>query len=98
MDNLAMLHEGRRSLLAIRTIVKAREEQRSGRTPRDDVDEHITKVYAMLAEALDDHHHAPMCGANHYHGARCPSSVCTCGAWKHRVRMMNHPALGRTGS
>lgn len=52
----------------------------------------LDQIRAAWAELTDDHHHAPMCPANHYHGQRAPTGACSCGAIKHGVRMENHPA------
>lgn len=85
-DSLGLLHESRRALIAMRSIVEARGKR--------NVDKELGAVLAAVAEALDDHHHAPLCKANHFHGGRAPGQ-CTCGAWQQDVRMVNHPALGR---
>jgi len=42
--------------------------------------EALDKVRAEFAAVTDNHKHAPMCPANHYHGARAPTGSCTCGA------------------
>ena len=72
MNRIELLRQGGLSLSRIMKIIDERG--------RRNVEAEAQKVFAALAEALDDHHHAPRCPANHYHGARCPA---------------NHPVLGR---
>ncbi len=93
MNNMELLREGRTALARIHQVI---EERGKAKNRKYDYEEAFCNITAMLAEALDDHHHAPMCGANHYHGGRMPAARCTCGAWQHGVLMVNHPALGRT--
>lgn len=52
--------------------------------------EALDRVRAAYANATDDHHHAPMCPANHYHGQRPPSGNCSCGAVEMGVKS-THP-------
>src|SRR5688572_7292097 len=40
----------------------------------------LDSIRAQWARISDDHHHAPMCAANHYHGQRAPTGPCSCGA------------------
>lgn len=47
-----------------------------GTTDREALDQ----IRAAYANATDDHHHSPMCPANHYHGMWAPLGGCTCGA------------------
>ena len=54
--------------------------------------EALDKIRAKFAAATDNHHHEPMCPANHYHGMRAPSGKCTCGA----VRMGVFMRRGKT--
>lgn len=49
--------------------------------------EALDKVRAAFAAVTDNHHHAPMCPANHYHGMRAPTGPCTCGAVRMGVFM-----------
>ena len=49
--------------------------------------EALDKIRASFAEATDDHHHAPLCPANHYHGMRAPTGHCSCGAVAAGVKM-----------
>jgi hypothetical protein len=44
-------------------------------------------IRAQWAKLSDDHHHAPRCPANHYHGQRAPTGACSCGAVEHGVKM-----------
>jgi len=46
----------------------------------------LDQIRAQWAELKDDHHHAPMCPANHYCGKRAPTGVCSCGAVAHGVK------------
>lgn len=54
--------------------------------------EALDRVRASFAEATDDHHHAPLCPANHFHGGRAPTGQCNCGAVEAGVKMENYPA------
>jgi hypothetical protein len=47
----------------------------------------LDEIRAEYANLTDDHHHAPGCAANHYHGTRAPTGPCTCGAVSHGVKM-----------
>jgi hypothetical protein len=49
--------------------------------------EALDSIRAQNARLTDDHHHAPLCPANHYHGARAPTGQCSCGAVAQGVRM-----------
>jgi hypothetical protein len=49
--------------------------------------EALDKIRAKFAAVTDNHHHAPMCPANHYHGMRAPTGGCTCGAVRMGVFM-----------
>jgi hypothetical protein len=43
-------------------------------------EEALDKIRAQWAKLTDRLHHAPLCPANHYHGARAPTGGCSCGA------------------
>jgi len=49
--------------------------------------EALDRVRGAYANATDDHKHAPMCPANHYHGQRPPTGECSCGAVVAGVKM-----------
>ncbi|ACL59098.1 hypothetical protein [Methylobacterium nodulans] len=42
--------------------------------------EALDQIRAEFAAVTDNHKHAPLCPANHFHGARAPTGPCTCGA------------------
>lgn len=50
-------------------------------------EEALDLIRGQWANLTDDHHHAPMCPANHYHGQRAPVGRCSCGAVEHGVKM-----------
>lgn len=87
MERLELLMEFNNVLVRIRDVVHERGKY--------DVDQDVSGLLAKLAEALDDHHHAPRCPANHGHGAWPVRYPCTCGAWRRGNLMTNYPALGR---
>jgi len=49
--------------------------------------EALDLIRAQYANQVDDYHHAPLCPANHYHGARAPTGKCTCGAVENNYRV-----------
>ena len=46
----------------------------------------LDQIRAAFAEAADNLHHAPLCPANHYHGTRAPTGLCSCGAVAEKAR------------
>ena len=46
----------------------------------------LDQIRAAFAEATDSLHHAPLCLANHYHGTRAPTGLCSCGAATEKAR------------